>query len=152
MTNKKKNAIQPLPAMPKWLIPFVVIILAGLVFFTAQFAANLILSLYALGRGWTANYANTWLAQSITAQFVFVVLAESFTVGLIYLILRHYGKSLSRIGLSKRIKPVWFLYSLLAYPFYLVIYLVLFLIIAHISCRIIFFIFSITLSPNGKYA
>lgn len=128
----KNKSTRLIPNIPRWLIPIVAIIATALFFFIGQYAASLILSIYALARGWSVAYANSWLSQSITAQFFYVLLAESFTVGQIFLFLKYYGKSLADIGLTKRFKPIWLLYALIAYPAYLLLYLVLLAIATHL--------------------
>ena len=80
------------------------------------------MSLYALIRGWNYAQANNWLTNSVAAQFFFILLFESFTVGLIYGIFKYYHRSLSLIGLKKP-RLVDGGYALIAYPIYLIIYI-----------------------------
>ncbi|MGH7234715.1 MAG: lysostaphin resistance A-like protein, partial [Candidatus Saccharimonadales bacterium] len=128
MTKQKLSVWQPKSSrpwdkVPKWLLPILLILLVGFIFFVSQYASSLILSLYAVIRGWNSVQANNWLNNSVTAQFLFVLLFEGFSVVLLWLIFRRYGKSLSSIGLKKiRLRDGG--YGLLAYPAYLVIYLI----------------------------
>jgi membrane protease YdiL (CAAX protease family) len=71
---------------------------------------------------WTPTHATNWLNNSVAAQFVYILLAESFTVGSIYLFLKHYSLKLKDLGLKK---PRWAdpLYALAAAPVYFVLYL-----------------------------
>lgn len=117
--------------VPKWLIPIIVLLIVAIIYFVAQYLASFILSIYALLAGMNTAAANKWLSNSIPAQFFYVLLFESFCVGLLYLILRHYKRSLKTLGL-KRVRLRDGGIALLAYPAYLLIYLVLLTIITHI--------------------
>jgi membrane protease YdiL (CAAX protease family) len=117
--------------IPKWLLPIVVILGAFLIFLVAQYTSVLILSFYALFRGWDTARANYWLNNSITAQFLFVLMAEAFTVGLVYLVLRYLKHSLYDIGLKKP-RFIDGGFAILAYPVYLISFLVLLGIATHL--------------------
>ncbi len=108
---------------PKWLIPIVVIISGFLIFFIAQFAGIFALSFYALLRGWSTAQSNAWINNSITAQFVYVFIAEVVMVGLIYFALKFYNQSLASIGLKRKFKWHYIAYALMAYPVYLAFFL-----------------------------
>ncbi len=121
---------RPWEKIPKWLLPVVVILLVAAIFFISEYAASLILSFYALFRGWNTAQANNWLNNSVVGQFAFVLLFESFNVLLLWLILRRYGKKLSSIGLKKiRLRDGG--YGLMAYPAYLIIYLIAIGLVTH---------------------
>lgn len=121
---------RPWEKIPKWLLPIVVIFLVAAIFFISQYAASLILSFYALFRGWNTAQANNWLNNSVVGQFAFVLLFESFNVLLLWLILRRYGKKLSSLGLKKiRLRDGG--YGLMAYPAYLIIYLIAIGLVTH---------------------
>ncbi len=123
LLSLKSKETQPWRKIPKWLLPIMIILLVALIFFVSQYAASLILSLYALIRGWNAAQANSWLNSSITAQFIYVVLFESASIGLVWAILHRYGKSLRSIGLKKaRFRDGG--YALLAYPVYFIALLI----------------------------
>ncbi len=132
-TKTKKNDLSPKPweRLPKWLLPFALILVVALIYFISQYAADILLSIYAALMGWSAAHANQWLASSITAQFFYILLFEVFTVGLLYLIFKHYNKSLKSIGLKRpRLKDP--LYAIIAYPVYLIIYLIVIGIVTHL--------------------
>lgn len=109
---------------PKWLIPIAVILSGFLIFFIAQFAGIYALSFYALIQGWSTAQANAWINNSITAQFVYVLTAEAVMVGLIYAILKFYNQSLASIGFGPKFKLRYIAYALMAYPVYLVVFLI----------------------------
>jgi membrane protease YdiL (CAAX protease family) len=117
------SSARPWEKIPKWLLPLIIILLVGLIFFVSQYTASIILSFYAVIRNWNTTQANNWLNNSVFAQFIFVLLFESFNVFLLWIVLRRYGKSLSSIGLKKiRLRDGG--YGLMAYPAYLIIYLI----------------------------
>ncbi len=121
---------RPWEKIPRWLLPLVIILLVATVFFIGQYAASLILSFYAVFRGWNTAQANNWLNSSVIAQFLFVILFEGFNVLLLWLILRRYGKKLSSLGLKKlRLRDGG--YGLVAYPAYLIIYLIVIGLVTH---------------------
>src|SRR5580658_9222220 len=122
---------RPWEKIPKWALPIVLIVVGAAIFFASQYAASLVLSIYALARGWNATQANNWLNNSVTAQFLFVLIFESLTVGLLYLLLRRYKRSLKTIGLKKPrfIDGGW---ALLAYPVYLIVYLIIVAVVSHV--------------------
>jgi len=131
----KTDHRSPLDSIPKWLMPIMVILVVAVIYFIAQYLSSIILSLYALMRGWSVAYANNWLSNSIPAQFFYIVIFESATIGLLYLLLRRYKRSLKDIGLKKpRLRDGG--YGIIAYPAYLIIYLVLFTIIRHFYAAI----------------
>lgn len=93
--------------------------------FGSQIIAGLIMSFYPLIRHWSASQGNNWLNNSTAAQFIYVVLAETMAVYLVYWFLKKYHHvSLKTIGLRKPklSDPV---IGLIGMPAYLVIYLVL---------------------------
>ncbi len=127
--NNQEN-IRSLDNIPKWRIPIIVIVSLVLIFFIAQYVAIILLSLYAGIRGWDAAQANAWLSKSITAQFIYVFLAEALTVGLVYLVLKYWHSSFRELGLKRpRFKDGGL--AILGYPTYLVMYLILAAIIKH---------------------
>lgn len=98
-------------------------VLVGLVaLFGSQLVAGVLLSLYPLIRGWNSTTANNWLSNSITAQFIFVLLAEFLAVLIVYFYLKPHPGGLKKIGLRR---PKWTdpLFGLLGLPAYLVLYL-----------------------------
>ncbi len=124
----------PLPVwerVPKWAIPFVVLLIVVLIYFIGQYLVSFILSIYALLAGMNVTAANRWLDNSISAQFFYVLLFESFCVGLLYLTLRHYKRSLKSLGLN-RLKIKYGGIAILAYPVYLLIYFIAVIVITHI--------------------
>jgi membrane protease YdiL (CAAX protease family) len=89
-----------------------------------------LVSIYPFVHHWTNTEANTWLNNSINAQFFYVLAAETFTLGAIYLFLKKYNVSFRAIGLRR---PRWSdpVYGLLAVPLYYVLYLLSVGIVSH---------------------
>jgi membrane protease YdiL (CAAX protease family) len=84
--------------------PWIGLIFIILAFFTSQLVGSLLISIYPLLHHWTSAHSNAWLNSSIIAQFFYVLFAESFIVGAIYMFLRHYKTNFRSIGLRK---PRW---------------------------------------------
>ena len=125
-----RTTARPWDNIAKWWLPIIVILVAATIFLISQFATNLILSLYSVIRGWNSTLANAWLSNSVAGQFAFVLLFEAFNVTLIWALLRRYGKTLAAIGLKRlRLKDAGI--ALIAYPLYLVIYLIVIGIATH---------------------
>jgi membrane protease YdiL (CAAX protease family) len=125
-SKSDKNAVSAGVSWNPWLgLAFIIV-----VFFAAQTLAEILVSIYPALKHWSGAHANSWLNNSIGAQFVYVILAESFTVGAVYLFLRRKKKNLSSIGLEKPrlIDPV---YALAAAPVYFILYLTAVGIISH---------------------
>lgn len=78
--------------------PLTAIFYAVFVYFAAQIAASLILVGYSYVRGWGHAQRESWLTNTVTAQFWYVLLAEALTVGAVWWLLRQYKTSLRRIG------------------------------------------------------
>jgi len=128
---KTKNRAD-LMSSPKWLIFIIVLLSTFFIFIIAQYGAILLLSLYAAIRQWNVARANNWINNSITAQFIYILVAESFTVGLVYLSLKFIKRNLTNIGFKKpHIKYV--AYSLIAYPVYLALFVGMLFVIQHLT-------------------
>jgi hypothetical protein len=106
--------------------PAVGVIFVVLGFFATQVAAGLLVSIYPLLKHWSTSATNSWLTNSVTAQFIFIVLAEGFSLLAVYGLLRATGARPSVIGLRR---PKWtdLLMGIAAVPVY---YACLFAILA----------------------
>jgi len=110
--------------------PWLGVVVALVIFYVAQILSGLIISIYPGLRHWDASVANAWLNNSVTAQFIFILLAESFTVGAVVMFLRLYKLTLKSIGLRK-IKWTDPLFGLAALPVYFILYLLAVAVISH---------------------
>ncbi len=118
-TSETNPTVPRVPWNP-WLgVTFIIII-----YFVAQFFGGILVSLYPALRHWSAVQTNDWLNNSVAAQFVYIILAEGFILGSIYLFLKKQKLSWRLLGLGRR--PVWRdgLYGLLAAPVYYVVLVV----------------------------
>ena len=88
--KQKEETLPPWQKIPKPILPIVIILVGVVIFFIAQYAADILMSLYALIRGWNYTEANNWLTNSITAQFFFVLFFEVIIIGLLYGLFKHY--------------------------------------------------------------
>lgn len=110
--------------------PWLGVLFAAFVYFASQIFGGLLLSIYPALRHWTQAQATDWAQNTVWAQFVFVLLAETFTIGSIYLFLKRYRAKFRDIGLKR---PRWSdpFYGLLAVPVYFFIYGITVALISH---------------------
>jgi hypothetical protein len=87
-----------------------------------QLAAGLLISIYPLIKHWDTSTANKWLSDSVTAQFIFIVLAEGLALLAVYGFLKYTRTRPSAIGLRR---PKWsdVGYGLAVVPLYYLILL-----------------------------
>lgn len=99
-------------------------------YYVSQFIGGAAVSIYPIIKHWTTAQANDWLSSSVTAQFVYILIAEATAIGAIYLFLKRYRTKLSIIGLRK---PRWsdLGYGLLAVIPYYALYLIAQSVISH---------------------
>jgi membrane protease YdiL (CAAX protease family) len=101
-----------------------------IVYFASQAISGLLISIYPALKHWTAAQANDWLNNSVGAQFVYILLAESLTIGAIYLFLRACKANWGTIAL-RRPRARDPAYGLVAWVFYFVIYLIVVAVVSH---------------------
>ncbi len=103
--------------------PVLGVFLAAIIFFGAQVISGVFLSYYRYPKHWTNQQVLDWLTNSISAQFLFILIAEFLVVLGVYLFVRRYKNGLQVIGLRRPrwTDPLWGLSALLPY---LIIYLV----------------------------
>lgn len=68
------------------------------------FVTLLILFIYPKLANWSLERFSNWLTDSTVAQFLYVLITELLTIGVIYLVIRRFRWSLASIGLKK---PKW---------------------------------------------
>lgn len=134
MSNDSSKTKPQAPETPKiplvpwkpWLGVLFIIVL----YYAAQIAAGILISIYPGLQHWSHSHAFDWLNNSVGAQFVFILLAEVLSIGGIYLFLKHYRLGFASIGLKK---PRWkdLGNGLLAVPVYFVLYLVIVGLVSH---------------------
>jgi len=107
-----------------WLHPVFAVLIVLFIYFASQLIGGLMLSIYPAMRHWSDAQANSWVNNSVAAQFIYVVVAEGLTLLSLWAFLRHYKISLSDIGL-KRAKGEDVLYALSGFALYFLAYAVL---------------------------
>ncbi len=101
------------------------------IFYASQFFGGMLVSIYPILKHWSHADAVSWLNNSVDAQFFFILAAEAFSIGAIYLFLKRYNLGFRIIGLRR---PQWrdLLYGLGAVPVYYVIYLLTVGVVSHL--------------------
>ena len=104
--------------------PVAAIVVAVGVYFAAQIIIGLLASLVPLFTGWDTQRLQSWLSDSVFAQFVLILLVEAVTVWLIWLFLKARKVSLRKIGLVRpRYRDIG--YVLIGYALYFAAFLVI---------------------------
>jgi membrane protease YdiL (CAAX protease family) len=110
--------------------PWLGILFIIIVYYAAQLLAGILISVYPSLKHWTNAESLQWLRDSVGAQFVFILMAEAFSIGAVYLFLKRYKLGFAGIGLKR---PRWSDagWGLLAVPVYFVFYLVAIAVVSH---------------------
>ncbi len=74
------------------------------IFFMSQLVGGLVASIYPLIKHWTKLQTTNWLASSVLAQFIYVLVAELTVIAAVYWFLKLYKRGWGAIGLHK---PQW---------------------------------------------
>jgi membrane protease YdiL (CAAX protease family) len=100
------------------------------VFVLSQVLAAVIISLYPSLKHWSHQEALGWLTNSVTGQFLYILLTESLSILAVFGFVRRYKASPSIIGLRK---PKWtdLLYGLSAVPVYYLLYILTVGVVSH---------------------
>lgn len=103
--------------------PWLGVVFVTGIFYISQIIAGAGVSIYPLMEGWSNAQTNAWLTNSVGAQFVYILLAETIAIASIWQFLKLFRSNFAAIGL---IKPRWsdIGYGLLAVPVYYVLYLI----------------------------
>ncbi len=101
-----------------------VVSVSGIYFILPVVAALLVYWVVSVFLAWPHERVLDWLNESISAQFFYMTLAQIFTLGAIYFLLRRFGWTLRTIGLTW---PKWhnFLTGIVAAVPYFVLYAIL---------------------------
>jgi membrane protease YdiL (CAAX protease family) len=125
VTKPTTGRLPKVPWKPWWALVFAVVVYYG-----SQFAAGAAVTIYPWLKHWSGAQATDWLNNSVGAQFVFILLAEIFTVGAVYYFLKRYKLGLPAIGLKR---PRWrdLAYGLSAVLPYYLLYLLTVGMVSH---------------------
>ena len=101
--------------------PWLGVIFVVLIFLGSEVLGSLLTSLYPVARHWSNQQTTNWL-NTVPAEFIFILLAETAVVVAIYLFVRRYRHGFAMIGLRR---PRWSdpVYGLAAVLPYFVLYL-----------------------------
>lgn len=98
--SSKTDSNAPQPSVVPWpTAPAVFFVLAA--FYGSQIIGGILLYLYPLSQGWSTARTTAWLTNSVGAQFLYILLAETLSIGAIYWFLRFYKRGFPIIGLNK---------------------------------------------------
>jgi membrane protease YdiL (CAAX protease family) len=102
--------------------PLSAVLIVVVAFLVAQLLGGIIIALYPSLRHWSSAQSNSWLNNSVVAQFFFVAISEALTILILWLYLRH-RVTRKQLGLTK---PSWYdpLFSVIAVVVYYGLYLV----------------------------
>lgn len=117
VTAKNGPAIPRVPWNP-WLGVLYIVVL----YFAAQLIGSIVLMAGVRLTGWPHARAEDWLNNSVTSQFLFILLVEAICIGGVYGFLRLYKVGWSAIGL-RRPRGKDPLFGLVAWVVYFLIYL-----------------------------
>lgn len=123
-SSKPKPVEQPTTPQPK--VPWHPVFAVGavlLIYFISQFVGGLALSIYPAIKHWSSAQANSWITNSVPAQFIYVIIAEGLTIAAVLQILKHFKVSAKLIGI-KRFKREDILYAIAGFGVYFVSYAV----------------------------
>jgi uncharacterized protein len=104
--------------------PAAAIIWTVLLYAIPQIVGGLIVSIYPALKHWGSDKSNSWLTNDIGAQFVYTIIAESMSIGIVWLLLKHYRSAWRAIGLMwPKAKDA--LYALSGFGAYFAVYITL---------------------------
>jgi membrane protease YdiL (CAAX protease family) len=99
--TKKKNKHPKISSDQVNWGPWLAIVAVVIIFVLAEYLGAQITVIYAVIKHWSSAHADSWLNNSLYAQFFYTLFAESITFGLIWLVMRWRKSKLSVIGLVK---------------------------------------------------
>jgi membrane protease YdiL (CAAX protease family) len=129
--DSSKAPVHPAAALPGWQIASLVLVSVILLFFTSQLVGGVVIGLYAGLQHWDAAQIQSWLANSVGAQFAYGVLAEALLVVGVGAVLRWLHWRWADIGMV-RPKLGHLLIGVVSVVPYFVFYLVLLTVLAAI--------------------
>ncbi|MHB1865117.1 MAG: CPBP family intramembrane glutamic endopeptidase [Candidatus Saccharimonadales bacterium] len=108
--------------------PWVGVLLVFAIYFLSQIV-GLVLLIYPALHHWSATRSTNWLNNSIYAQFVYILIVETFTVLAVLQLLKWFKADKKVIGLRKP-RPKDALYTLAAAPVYYVLFILAIVILS----------------------
>ena len=111
--------------------PILAVVAVVAIYFISQLIGGILISIYPAVRHWSTTQANTWINNSVPAQFVYVVIAEGLTILAVWQFLKHYRVRFSTIGV-KRFKAEDVLYAIAGFGVYFIAYAILLQVITRL--------------------
>lgn len=106
MSNASSDNPKPVPTKPvdavKW-TPTAAVVVTVLAFFVSQVVTALFLGLIAGSLGWDEKQIELWFL-TVTGQFIFVLIAEALTLGVLWWFLKRRKASIRSLGFHR--KPI----------------------------------------------
>lgn len=126
MEEAEKPKTKTLPWHPVLGVVFVLAL-----YFVTQIVGGVLVSIYPALRHWSSARASDWLNSSIAAQFVYILLVESLTIGGLWWFLRRHRRGFRMLGLGGR--PRWLdpVLAVAGFGVYFVLYLVAVGVVSH---------------------
>lgn len=135
-SSKAEISEAELPLEPKSKIltvpwnPWIAVVFIVFVYYFSQFFGGVMINIYPWLKGWSSSQTNVWLNQSILAQFIYVLIAESFMLAAIFVFLKLFKTNFKLIGLVKpKLRDLGL--GLLSAPLYYAIFVIAVFIISH---------------------
>jgi len=103
-----------------------------LVFFASQVGAGVLIAIYPAFKNWTSAQGSDWLSSSVIAQFIYILLAETFAVWMVFWLIKRARVTKAKIGLiTPAVRDIF--YALSGYAVYFVCYLIIVAIASHFT-------------------
>ncbi len=110
-------------ARPRLYGPWAAVIITVGIYFGSQISAGVLLAVIPGLLRWTPKHADAWLNDNVWAQFLFVAIAETLALWLVYKFLKHRQAGFRDIGLDKP-KLGYIFRALTGFGLYFVLYIV----------------------------
>lgn len=110
--------------------PLAAIIVTLVVYFGSQILAGLLVSIYPAIRGWSNTQIADWLDNSVTGQFVLIVVVEGLALFLLWRFLRWRKATFKDVGLKKP-QPADVAWALIGFAMYFIAYILVLSAVKH---------------------
>jgi membrane protease YdiL (CAAX protease family) len=105
--------------------PLVAVVFVLVLYILTQVLAGILISVYPAFQHWTNDQTTEWLADSVVAQFGYMMLVEVATLGGLWWFLRRHKSNFRALGLTRRPKLLDPLLSAGGFGVYFVAYIIL---------------------------
>lgn len=84
--------------------PLAALVVSSLSYVLSNAGASVVIIGITQALGWSTERIDNWLTSSVSAQFLFILLVESLTLGILWWFIRRRKGNLGMIGLGRRIR------------------------------------------------